>query len=118
MTNYLRIALKRLFSEQAAGPEVVFGNYRVKQKAFPDSGLVAINHLKFNGEEEYHSCKWSPHEKAMYICEGESCPPGEIVFVLRTIQKLGYEIEHIVYEAAGDARGGDVSQRFAKYLGG
>jgi hypothetical protein len=117
MTNHLRIALKHLFAEQNTESEIVLGNYRVDQRPSLDTGIIAIDHLKFNGEDEFHTCKWDLRDKTMVICEGNNCPAGEIIFVLRTIRKLGCEIEHVFYEARDDnVYREDISQLFARYL--
>ncbi len=117
MTNHLRIALKHLFDSQNSVPEIVLGNYRVGQKLSRNSRIIAIDHLMFNGEKEFHTCRWNQREKTMYVCEGANCPAGEIIFVLRTIRKLGYEIQHVAYEATdSNVSCDDVSQIYTKYL--
>lgn len=117
MTNHLRVALKHLFDEQNKESEIILGNYRVNQRPSTENCVIAIDHLKFQGEDEFHTCKWNPREKTIVICEGNCCPTGEIIFVLRTIRKLGYEIKHVSYEAIDNkVYQGDIPQLFARYL--
>lgn len=113
MTNHLRIALKHLLDERTEKTEVVEGNYRVN-KTERGPGLIAIDHLGFQGEDAFHSCRWDPSAEIIYIPEGENCPSAEVIFVLRTIKKLGCRVERIIYGVGGTQN--DMSHLYAKYL--
>jgi hypothetical protein len=80
MTNHLRIALKHLLATEKVTTDIILENL--------ESTAVALNHLQFNGWEEFHICLWNMQSKTLYVCESENCPAEEIVYVLRTIKKL------------------------------
>jgi hypothetical protein len=89
MTNHLRIALKHLLATEKVTTDIILENYSVSFKLYLESTAVAMNHLQFNGWEEFHICLWNMQSKTLYVCESENCPVEEIIYVLRTIKKLG-----------------------------
>ena len=96
MINHLRIALQHLLNSTNSNNEILDGNYKVGKMDPGKSKCVYITHLKFNGKDEFQSCKWDPAGKVLYVCKENQCPQTEIIFIIKTIKKLGYSIEQII----------------------
>lgn len=93
LINHLRTALKHLLDPHSDKEEISEGNYKVGRMM--PAGRIYITRLKFNGRDEFRSCEWHPENRTLYIGK-DGCPETEIIFIVRTIKKLGYDIGSVV----------------------
>jgi hypothetical protein len=93
MMNHLRIALKNILKSNLE--EYRAGNYYVKTEFTGEDRSYHIYHLKFMGHVEFDCCFWYPTEKRLIITDSSVCPNEEIIFITRTIQRIGYSVDLI-----------------------
>lgn len=98
--------------------DIIENNFHVIKFSVNGYVFISINHLKYIGESEYKVCRWEINENSVCVIEGNNCPHSEIVFVVKTIHKLGYQVDHIVYDSSMKSGKVDVSDQFIKYLHG
>lgn len=98
LLNNLRIALKHMLAEGMESFQT--GNYRVETESPENGSAFRIFHVKYLGSELFESCVWYPEKREIVISDGERCPRGEIIFIIRTVRYFGYTIERIYTVAA------------------
>lgn len=109
MMNYLRIALKHI--QNSMEHEITRGNYCVCKVIIKDTEAIRITHLKFMGKSEFHICYWLPKNKSIFICPGADLLNSEIILAIRSLNRLGIQVEYIV--SSDDT---DVTEQYSCYF--
>lgn len=109
MTNYLRIALKHI--NNSKNKEVRRGNYHVCKIIDRDIEAILITRLNFMGKDEFKICHWLPRNNALFLYEGADEAKSEIVFIIRSLKRLGIKVSYILSSVNTD-----ITEQFSRYL--
>lgn len=122
MDNKLRVALKHLMEADDTVSTITHLNFQAVRRAFCPTPEILIYHLKFKGYQKLLICNWDIAEKEIILNEKSACFPQEVIFIIRTVKKLGYSINKIytvpsnINYISEKSQWKDVTQDYLTYL--